>query len=89
MGEGGYLRGVSGASAVQRQVEQGRMDPLDGLDQLLELETARLDAMSDGERSEVVMRGQSPWTARSAVRNMLEHAWEHYVEIAERLGKQP
>lgn len=88
MAEAGYLRGVTGTAAVQRQVEQGRMDPLDGLDRLLDLERPRLDAMSDDERRNVVMRGQSPWTARSAVRNMLEHAWEHYVEIAGRLGKQ-
>jgi hypothetical protein len=35
------------------------------------------------------MRGQSPWTVRYEVRQMLEHAWEHYIEIAERLGVEP
>lgn len=83
--EGAYLRGISGASRVQRDVEEGRLDPHDALDHLLDLENARLRAMSSAERTEVIMRGQSPWTARSAVRKMLEHAWEHYVEIAERL----
>jgi predicted RNase H-like HicB family nuclease len=87
--EGGYLREISGASRMQREVDEGRLDPHDALDRLLELEKARLRAMTAAERDEVIMRGQSPWTARSAVRRMLEHGWEHYVEIAERLGVAP
>lgn len=84
--EGAYLRGVSGASRIQREVEEGRLDPHDALDRLLDLETARLRAMTTAERAEVIMRGQSPWSARSALRKMLEHTWEHYIEIAERLS---
>ena len=87
--EGGYLRGVSGTSRIAREVEQGKLDPFDALDQLLELERVRLDSMTVVERAELIMRGQVPWTARAAVRRMLEHAWEHYVEIATRLGKEP
>jgi predicted RNase H-like HicB family nuclease len=87
--EGGYLRGVSGASRIQRLVEQKQLDALDALDQLHALETARLKEMAPDERAAVIMRGQSPWSVRRAMRNMLEHAWEHYVEIAERLGKEP
>jgi hypothetical protein len=45
--------------------------------------------MSKEERAEVIMRGQSPWSARAALRRMLEHAWEHYVEIAQRLKNVP
>lgn len=45
--------------------------------------------MSDAERAEVVLRGQARRTARSGVRKMLEHSWEHFVEIAERLGVKP
>ena len=87
--EGGFLRGVSGASRMQREVDEGRLDPNDALDRMLELERERLRAMTATERAEVVMRGQSQWTARSAVRRMLEHGWEHYVEIAVRLGVEP
>jgi len=87
--EGGYLRQVSGASRLHREVEQALIDPHDALDRLHELESARLDAMSSRERSEMVMRGQSRWTARCALRRMLEHAWEHYVEIAARTGTTP
>lgn len=87
--EGGYLREVSGASRISREVEEGRVDPHDALGRLLELETARVEAMTARERSAVVMRGQSRWTARSALRRMLEHAWEHYAEIATRIGIAP
>ena len=87
--EGGYLREISGASRMLRQVDEEQIDALDALDQLFVLEVARLRSMSTDERSAVIMRGQSPWSARSAVRRMLEHGWEHYVEIAERLGRVP
>ena len=83
--EGGYLRQIPGASRLAREVEEGKADAHDALDTLLELETARLDAMSAAERSAIVMRGQSQWTPRAALRRMLEHAWEHDREIAERL----
>jgi hypothetical protein len=87
--EGGYLRGVSGASRIQREVDEGKLNPLDALDRLHALELERLNTMDAEERAAVIMRGQSPWTVRSALRRMLEHGWEHYVEIAERLGRQP
>ncbi|MEX2227386.1 MAG: hypothetical protein WEB52_13150 [Dehalococcoidia bacterium] len=87
--EGGYLRSVTGASRIQREADEGKIDPLDALDRLHALELARLRSMDADERRGVIMRGQSPWSARAAVRRMLEHAWEHYLEIAERLGKQP
>lgn len=89
LAEGGYLRGVSGVSRIQRLADEGALDPLDALDQLFELETERLAAMTDVERTKLIQRGQNPWTARSAVRRMLEHGWEHYVEIAARVGKSP
>jgi hypothetical protein len=87
--EGSYLRGVSGASRIQREVHEGRLDANDALDRLHALELDRLRTMDDGERSAVVVRGQSSWSVRSAVRRMLEHAWEHYVEIGARLGPAP
>jgi predicted RNase H-like HicB family nuclease len=89
LAEGAYLRGVSGASRLQGMADKGQIDPLDALDQMFALETERLRTMTDDERSTVIMRGQSPWSARRAMRSMLEHCWEHYVEIAGRLGKEP
>lgn len=87
--EGAYLRGVPGASRIQRLVERRELDALDALDQLHALELERLRAMPEEQRSAVVMRGQQQWSARAAVRRMLEHCWEHYTEIAARLGAQP
>lgn len=87
--EGGYLRGVSGASRIQREADEGMIDPLDALDRLLELETERLKTMSTEERTTVRQAGQSQWSARAAVRRMLEHGWEHYLEICRRLGVAP
>jgi predicted RNase H-like HicB family nuclease len=87
--EGGYLRGVKGASRLQREVDEGKANALDALDELHAMELARLAEMSDDELGAVIMRGQSPWSVRSALRRMLEHAWEHYVEIAERIGVAP
>jgi len=87
--EGAYLRGIAGSSRLKGDVEKGRLDPHDALDQLFELEQQRLRAMTKDERSEVIMRGQTPWSARAALRRMLEHGWEHYIEIAERLKVTP
>jgi hypothetical protein len=83
------LRAISGASRIQRLVDEGKMNPLDALDQLLVLETERLKAMSDEERTTVRQAGQSTWSANAAVRRMLEHAWEHYLEICVRLKVEP
>lgn len=83
--EGGYLRGISGISRMQRDVEEGRLAPLDALDRSWDLEVERLETMPEGERRRVIMRGQSQWSCRSAVRRMLEHGWEHHCEIVDRL----
>lgn len=87
--EGNYLRGVTGAGRIQRLADKGQMDPLDALDELLVLEKERLRTMPPEERAGMVMRGKTPWSARFAVRRMLEHAWEHCCEIADRVGATP
>ena len=84
-GEGSYLRGVKGSSRISGQAERGEVDPLGARDQLFELESVRVREMTDGELAEV----RSHWSARYALRRMVEHAWEHYVEIAARLGAAP
>jgi predicted RNase H-like HicB family nuclease len=87
--EGAYLRAVPGASRIQREADEGKTDPRDALDRLLVLETERLHAMSDEERTTVRQAGQSPWSANAATRRMLEHGWEHYLEICVRLKVAP
>jgi hypothetical protein len=43
--------------------------------------------MTDAEREQSLQRGQVTWTAKRAFRRLLEHPWEHLMEIADRLGK--
>ena len=83
--EGAYLRGVSGSSRIQREVDEGKRDAFDALDELHELEIQRLREMPADERAIIIQRPSSKWSARYAVRRMLEHCWEHLREIQARL----
>ena len=89
LAEGAYLRRISGVSRLQADAEKGLIDPLDALDRMYALEVERLSTMDDEERAAIIPRGQFTWSARRATRSMLEHCWEHYVEIFVRLGKHP
>jgi uncharacterized damage-inducible protein DinB len=51
--------------------------------------TARLAKLTPDERTRVRRAGQSTYTAYRVIRRMLEHEWEHRVEIAARLGREP
>jgi hypothetical protein len=42
--------------------------------------------MTTDERSQVIEHWKQTWTARKALRRMLEHEWEHLIELSERLG---
>jgi hypothetical protein len=85
----GYLQSPltrpSNLSAARRAVEEGP-DPLGAFARLCSLARARLEATTDDERSAHVQHGAKVWTARRAYRRMLEHQWEHLVEVRERLG---
>lgn len=50
-------------------------------------EVARLRVLTSAERERPIVRWQQVWTARKALRRMLEHEWEHLVELAERVGQ--
>jgi hypothetical protein len=52
---------------------------------LWQVGSARLATMTDDERTRQVPHGQVTWTARRGLRRMLEHQWEHLVEVAARL----
>jgi predicted RNase H-like HicB family nuclease len=75
-----------GLAAALRAVEQGPENVADALTRLWRTAAARLDAMTDAERTQMVAHGQVTWTARRALRRMLEHHWEHLQEITGRLG---
>jgi len=83
-----YLVGtVNGLSAAVRAVLQGPEDLPAALAHLWQVSTSRLEVLSETERTQWVQHGQVTWTARRALRRMLEHEWEHLLEIAVRLGK--
>ena len=80
-----YLVGpVEGLAEATRAV---RNDPGDigALRRLWEVDTGRWAAVTAQERALRVPHGQQTWTARRGIRRALEHEWEHFVEIRERL----
>jgi predicted RNase H-like HicB family nuclease len=83
-----YLVGkVDGLSVALRAVRQGSADLPAALTHVWQVQNARLKALTEVERKQKVRHGQVPWTARRGLRRMLEHDWEHLIEIAQRLGK--
>ncbi|MEO6197123.1 MAG: DinB family protein [Dehalococcoidia bacterium] len=46
---------------------------------------ARFEAITDEERTQVIKRGEWPYTARRGLRRALEHPWEHLREIERRV----
>ena len=88
--QGVYVRSglgkVEGLAAAFRAVRQGPEALPSALTRLWQLSSARLVAMTEAERRQLVERGQVMWTARRMLRRMLEHDWEHLIEIYERLA---
>jgi predicted RNase H-like HicB family nuclease/uncharacterized damage-inducible protein DinB len=58
------------------------------LEALWGISRLRLEALTESERVQFIPHGQVTWTARRCLRRMLEHSWEHLLEIAERTGGQ-
>lgn len=87
--QGVYLRYLVGKvpelSEVLKTVKVGPQEIPTALIQLWEITQSRMRATTQEERSQFVAHGQVTWTARRAMRRMLEHDWEHLVEIANRL----
>ncbi len=85
-----YLRSILGPmtelSAALRVVRVGPVLRPDSLVNVWKIIRTRLEAMTDADRAQSVQRGQVTWTAKRALRRLLEHPWEHLVEIEERLG---
>jgi len=79
----GKIPGLAGPGATEKM---GREELLAWMDHLREHELARLRALTSEERKAVITRGESTRTARQMMRRMLEHQWEHLVELTERLG---
>jgi uncharacterized damage-inducible protein DinB/predicted RNase H-like HicB family nuclease len=91
--QGAYIRAalgkVDGLHAALRAVRQDPESIASALTGLWQVSASRLEAITEAERQQTVQRGQVTWTVRRAFRRLLEHEWEHLVEIAERLGTPP
>lgn len=86
-----YLRAtlgkVDGLSPALRAVRQDPQAMPIALTNLWRISSSRLEIMTEAQRRQKVRRGQVTWTARRALRRMLEHDWEHLLEISKRLDK--
>lgn len=96
----GIVDHVAQANAVYLRYLVGKVDGLsealkaikhpdqlaDGLSRVWQISTARLESLTDKELKQSVRHGQMIWTARRAMRRMLEHKWEHLNELRERLA---
>ncbi len=86
-----YLRAalgkVEGLAYAMRAVRQGPQALPIALAGVWEITDARLEQMTEPERALLIQRGQVAWTARRALRRMLEHGWEHLVEVAARVSE--
>ena len=76
--------GLPGSGSIVRKREG---DLLDWIAHVRSVEIERLRSLTREERSEPFIHWKYTRTARKVMRRMLEHQWEHLVEIEERLGQ--
>ena len=79
----GRLEGLPGQGSIVKK-RQGDLSTWMGMVRAKEIE--RLRSLNERERSEPFVHWKYTRTARKVMRRMLEHQWEHLVEIKERLG---
>jgi predicted RNase H-like HicB family nuclease/uncharacterized damage-inducible protein DinB len=80
----GKIHGLPGIGTIVKK-QQG--DLLDWMSHVRTLEVERIRSLTADERSQPVVHWKRTWTARKVLRRMLEHEWEHLVELSERLEK--
>jgi uncharacterized damage-inducible protein DinB/predicted RNase H-like HicB family nuclease len=81
-----YLVGkVEGLSHEMQAVEASPDHLPFALSRLWRISSSRLEALTASERKQWVKHGQITWTARRALRRLLEHDWEHLQELSDRL----
>jgi uncharacterized damage-inducible protein DinB/predicted RNase H-like HicB family nuclease len=80
----GKINGLPGAGTIVKRREG---DFLDWMSHVRTLEIERIRSLTAEKRSQSIERWKQTWTARKVLRRMLEHEWEHLVELSERLGK--
>lgn len=89
--ERAYLNSVlgplPGLNAALTAAEQAGNEPWDAFAQARAMVLERLTAMTDAERALVVQRGGQVRSTRRMLRRMLEHEWEHTLEVRARLER--
>lgn len=80
----GKIDGLPGTGTIVKKREG---DLLDWMSHIRTLEIERIRSLTAEERSQPIVHWKRIWTARKALRRMLEHEWEHLVELSDRLGK--
>jgi predicted RNase H-like HicB family nuclease/uncharacterized damage-inducible protein DinB len=83
-----FLDKIEGLPAPGSIVRKREGDLLKWMSHVRSIEVERLHALTPDERSKSIEHWKQTWTARKMFRRMLEHEWEHLIELAERLGKQ-
>jgi len=79
----GKLEGLPGPGSIVKKRE-GEL--LEWMGHVRAREIERLRSLNQQERSEPFIFWKYTRTARKVMRRMLEHQWEHLVELKERLG---
>lgn len=74
-------------AAARKAVEESA-EIIGPLREFFAIARTRLEAITPGERKELVRHGVKTWSARRMFRRMLEHQWEHLQEIRVRLGER-
>jgi uncharacterized damage-inducible protein DinB/predicted RNase H-like HicB family nuclease len=80
----GRVEGLPSAGAI---VQKREGDLLHWMSRVRKIEIERIRSLTPAERSQTVEHWKQTWTARKALRRMLEHEWEHLIELSGRLGK--
>ncbi|MBI5948411.1 MAG: DinB family protein [Chloroflexi bacterium] len=80
---------VPGLHALYAAADRGEGDARHILREATRVSFARLNAMTAEERERLVEKSTGAWTCRRMLRRLLEHNWEHYREVEERLGSGP
>lgn len=88
---GGFLSKALGSSKgfskIQSAAERGELPLAEGLRQVEELVAERLRATTPAERAAVRERPSGEIsTLRKAMRRIIEHEWEHLIELSRRPG---
>jgi hypothetical protein len=71
---------------VYTLAERGEIGLAEAFARLETLATERLRATTDEERTAVIQRPKEIRTLRKALRRLLEHPWEHLMELSRRPG---